>query len=128
MTDNWCGGAVPGLRVYGEGTGAWAAARPLWNQFAYTGSNIDDDGRVPRQEHATSRSAIAGCSRGPVTDGKLSPACAFPRPDLTASALRIAGDRRALGAHRAHRQRRCRVVGPDVPVSFYDGDPATRRA
>ena len=123
VTDNWFGGSVPGVRVYGEGTGAWATARPLWNQFAYTVSNIDDDGRVPRQERRNLALGHRWAQPGTVKDGKLSPSCAFPRPDLTASALRIAADASLWTLTARIGNGGARVVGPSVAVSFYDGDP-----
>ncbi len=123
VTDNWWGGAVPGLRVYGEGTGAWAAARPLWNQFAYTGSNVDDDLRVPRQEQRNLALGLRWMQPGAGRNGTLSPSCAFPRPDLTASALRITETAAEWSLSARIGNGGARVVGPDVPVSLYDGDP-----
>jgi len=36
-----------GITVIGSETGSWAPARPIWNQFAYHITNIEDDGGVP---------------------------------------------------------------------------------
>jgi hypothetical protein len=36
-----------GITVIGEALSAWAPARPVWNQFAYSISNVDDDGGIP---------------------------------------------------------------------------------
>ena len=86
-------------------------------------TNVDDDGTVPRQEKRDLARGHRWAQAGSVSEGVLAPSCAFPRPDLTASALRVGetpGERRLtvrIGNGGA------RVVGPGVPVSFYDGDP-----
>ena len=36
-----------GITVLGDATSSWAPARPIWNQFAYSITNIDDDSGVP---------------------------------------------------------------------------------
>jgi FG-GAP-like repeat len=36
-----------GLKVYGDARNRWVPSRPVWNQFAYSITNIGDDGRVP---------------------------------------------------------------------------------
>jgi len=36
-----------GVTIVGSESGSWAPARPVWNQFAYHITNIDDDGGVP---------------------------------------------------------------------------------
>jgi RHS repeat-associated protein len=121
VTDNWFTGSIPGVRVYGEANGLWASARPLANQYAYSTTHVNDDLSVPAYENRDLMRGHRWMHHAAASSGE--PGCAFPRPDLTASALRIAeaaGDweltvRVGNGG--------ARVVGPDVPVSFYDGDP-----
>ena len=36
-----------GLTIIGDADSSWAPARPIWNQFAYSITNIEDDGSVP---------------------------------------------------------------------------------
>ncbi len=36
-----------GITVVGDADGTWSAARPIWNQHAYSVNNINDDGTVP---------------------------------------------------------------------------------
>ena len=122
VTDNYWGGVVPGVRVYGEATGQWANARPLWNQFAYSVSNINDDAQ--RAAPTRTRDLALGhrWAQASVKDG-VPPSCAFPQPDLTASALRIADTPSEWELTVRIGNGGARVVGPDVPVSFYDGDP-----
>ena len=105
VTDNWWDGSIPGVRVYGEATGAWAAARPLWNQYAYSVSNIDDDGRVPAAREPQSR------ARSPLGPGRAWRRTA--RPVLRLPAARSHGLGAAdhghpvgMGARGPDRQRR----------------------
>ena len=37
-----------GVRVYSEAEDRWAASRPIWNQYAYHVTHVEDDGTVPR--------------------------------------------------------------------------------
>ena len=80
---------TPGVRVYGESGGRWPAARRIWNQFQYGVTNVDDDGTVPRHETRNLALGHRWAQAGSVREGALVPSCAFPRPDLTASALRV---------------------------------------
>jgi hypothetical protein len=41
------GRGAPGLTVYGDADGAWGPARPIWNQHAFHGTNVEDDGSIP---------------------------------------------------------------------------------
>ncbi|MDP2314786.1 MAG: VCBS repeat-containing protein [Pseudomonadota bacterium] len=36
-----------GVTVYGDAAGSWPAGRALWNQHAYSITNVDDDGGIP---------------------------------------------------------------------------------
>jgi RHS repeat-associated protein len=38
-----------GIRVIASSSGSWSNARPLWNQHAFSLTNINDDGTIPRQ-------------------------------------------------------------------------------
>ena len=37
-----------GIVVYRDAMDSWAASRPIWNQHAYSVSNVNDDGSIPR--------------------------------------------------------------------------------
>jgi len=41
-------GSDVGLTVLGSESGEWAPARGIWNQFAYSITNVNDDGSIPR--------------------------------------------------------------------------------
>lgn len=40
-------GPEAGVRVYTDAAHAWGSARPVWNQHAYSVTNMDDDGEIP---------------------------------------------------------------------------------
>lgn len=39
-----------GITVIGDANQSWAESRPVWNEFAYHISNVDDDGSIPPAE------------------------------------------------------------------------------
>jgi hypothetical protein len=48
MSWNRTNGALwNGLRVIGDRAASWEPARPIWNQYAYHITNIEDDGSIP---------------------------------------------------------------------------------
>lgn len=46
-SNNYAYSGWNGITVIGDITSTWAPARPIWNQFAYHITNINDDGSVP---------------------------------------------------------------------------------
>jgi hypothetical protein len=47
-SDVYSGGSYVGVRAFQGRGNKWVAARPLWNQYAYSITNINDDLTVPR--------------------------------------------------------------------------------
>lgn len=47
-SDKYSGGNFVGVRAFQGSGNKWVAARPLWNQYAYSITNINDDLTVPR--------------------------------------------------------------------------------
>lgn len=47
-SNNYAYSGWNGITVIGDETGTWAAARPIWNQFAYHITNVEADGGIPR--------------------------------------------------------------------------------
>ncbi len=45
-TSTWVSGT--GIRVLRDVMDRWAASRPIWNQHAYSVTNVNDDGTIPR--------------------------------------------------------------------------------
>ncbi len=46
-SNNYTYAGWTGITVIGDETGTWAAARPVWNQFAYHITNVAADGSIP---------------------------------------------------------------------------------
>ncbi len=47
-SNNWFKAGWSGVRVISSATRSWRPSRPVWNQHAYSISNIDDMGAVPK--------------------------------------------------------------------------------
>ncbi len=126
FTDNGAFSVLPGvsgLRVFGDAADTWLLSRPIWNQFEYHVSNVNDDGSIPAVETRTLASSRQNVFAR-VGGGTVTPGCAYAKPDLTASFLRVARD--ATSAHLTARigNGGAAIAGSGVPVAFYDGDPA----
>ena len=39
-----------GITVIGDASDSWAPARPVWNQYAYHITNVENDGSIPREQ------------------------------------------------------------------------------
>ena len=114
-----------GLYVFGDASDGWVVTRKIWNQHSYHITNVNDDGTVPAHEAngwQTFKSYRQNLLTRPTSQGPA-PACVYAKPDLTASYLRVttAQDERTLLVRIGNGGDA--IAGPDVPVSFYDGDP-----
>lgn len=125
VANNNCGfGPQRGVYVFGSATDDWVATRPIWNQFSYHITNVNDDGSIPQFEASSWLTPIGqpyNSYRQNVLTSGASPQVA---PDLTASYLRFGcpsapsvtariGNGGAIG------------IGTALPVSFYLGNPAS---
>ena len=116
---------VCGVFVYGDGADQWVQSRGVWNQHSYHITNVNDDGTIPASEVPswTSLNSYRANSFTAVGGGALVDGCAFAKPDLTASLLRIdtLGPVRRLTVRIGNAGNA--VAGAGTPVSFYDGEP-----
>jgi hypothetical protein len=46
-SNNYAYSGYNGITVLGDASGTWRPARPIWNQFAYHITNVEDDGGIP---------------------------------------------------------------------------------
>ena len=71
-----------GVDVLGDANGRWASSRPLWNQDAYSVTNVSDNGTIPRTSAVVPNWSTAGLNnyRSNVA-GTIS---SLSSPDLTA--------------------------------------------
>jgi len=113
------------VKVYRDVLDRWSDSRPLWNQHAYSITNINDDGTVPASGQWTQN----------FTDPKLNNYRQNRQGDKTATLLPdITGqlDKNNVCTRKGATliitgkvcNRGLRVVGADMPASFYLGPPS----
>ncbi|MDP2306034.1 MAG: VCBS repeat-containing protein [Pseudomonadota bacterium] len=49
-SNNYAYTGYNGITVIGDATNSWRPSRPVWNQFAYHITNVEDDGSIPVNE------------------------------------------------------------------------------
>lgn len=109
-----------GIRILRDRLDRTASSRPLWNQHAYSITNINDDGKVPKtsewranwkepsmNNYRQQKQGITGAQDAPDLTGKLDEqACLLDGAKIT-----LTGKVCNRGA---------KAVGADMPVTFYD--------
>jgi hypothetical protein len=108
-----------GVRVFQDENNAWAGVRKIWNQHAYSITNINDDLSIPRKP-IPSWKAHNTFRLNKRIDGE-----ALGLPDLTISYARMvdggdAGSRITLRAGNAGSAK----ISKDTQVAIYTADPA----
>src|SRR5574341_893697 len=118
-----------GMRVYESniagGAAPWVSARAIWNQLSYHVTNVNDDGTIPQYEAPSwllNNTYRCQAATSPATAGTSS---GTPRPNLTASYLRVAQDGTSLNMTVRVANSGAEPTPSGVMVFFYDGDPAT---
>lgn len=114
-----------GIRVFRDRLDGWVNTRRIWNQHAYSVTNVNDDGTIPAYPETnwlspglnTFRSNIQGT-------GFTTP---YAAPDLVASEVAASCD---TGSQDVILTARVRNQGDaaasaGLPVAFYQGNPAT---
>ena len=49
-SNNYAYAGWNGITVLGDASGTWRPSRPIWNQYAYHITNINDDGSIPAEQ------------------------------------------------------------------------------
>ena len=49
-SNNYSKSGWTGITVIGDASSSWAPARPIWNQFAYHITNVNNDGSIPTEQ------------------------------------------------------------------------------
>jgi hypothetical protein len=125
VANNNCGfGTQRGIFVFGDANDSWVATRPLWNQHTYHITNIDDDGTIPVVEQDNWLYPPADPFNN-YRQNLLTEASPLIAPDLTVSFLRLDDSECPEGVGLVARigNGGANVVGAQVNVAFYDGDP-----
>jgi hypothetical protein len=122
-SNNFAFAGVAGIRVFRDKKDGWVNTRRIWNQHAYSVTNVNDDGTIPA--HPPSNWRVSGLntfrsnSQG---NGSTSP---FAASDLTASEVSSACDR---GTQTLRLRARVDNLGDaaasgGLKVAFYAGNP-----
>ncbi len=106
---------LKGVAVYQSETRSWLPTRPIWNQHAYSITNINDDGSIPRYP---TPNWLAGYNNFRCNSpGRGQPPA--PAADLTVTIQRACSDQLLVRVGNGGS-----LVAPaGVEVSLYNGDP-----
>ncbi len=106
-----------GIYVMKEAAGIWPNTRKIWNQHAYSITNVNEDGSIPRYPR-NNWDTYNNFRMNVLTNG-----CFYYAPDLTASKVRIQNDVASIFITARIGNGGSDLVGPGVVNAFYDGDP-----
>lgn len=110
-----------GVLVLGDLHNQWLHARPVWNQWMYTVTNVNDDATIPRV--ARNSWEVNNSQRGQISREGVNP---FAVADLSICRIRL--DREGCADEAARITARVGnggsvQAGVRTPVNFFDGDP-----
>jgi hypothetical protein len=120
------GVGLTGLRVLRDALDRWASSRPMWNQHAYSITNIDDDGGVPKTADWAQNFKQPGLNNYRQNRQGDVPADALP--DITGELddqTCVAGQAKVVLTSTVC-NRGNKAVGANLPATFYLGDPADK--
>ncbi|WAS92841.1 FG-GAP repeat domain-containing protein [Nannocystis punicea] len=118
------GVGLTGLRVLRDRLDRWASSRPLWNQHAYSVTNVDDDGGIPAISQWPANFLQPDLNNYRQNRQGDTPPAALP--DITGKL----GDQSCMGKDgkvvltSTVCNRGKKAVGANLPATFYLGDPA----
>jgi hypothetical protein len=123
---NGSGNAKPqrGIRVLNDRLNRWASSRPMWNQHAYSVTNINDDGKVPKTADWMQNFKVKGLNN---YRQNVQGSTGFDDlPDITGridkDACQLNGNMATLTVNICNRGKR--AVPAAVPVTFFDSTGA----
>lgn len=116
--------AITGVRVLRDRLDRWASSRPLWNQHAYSITNIEDDLSVPATAAWTQNFADPELNN--YRQNRQGAASAEELPDITGKLddTACAAGENTLSLLGTVCNRGLKVVAAALPATFYLGDPA----
>jgi hypothetical protein len=116
-------GSINGVRVYRDSLDRWVGTRTIWNQHAYSITNVEENGKIP-----STANAVANWKDPKLNNfrqnkqGSLNPNSS---PDLTASQGSF--DKSCSGGQMTLHVRICNrgtyPISSGVAIGFFDGDP-----
>ncbi|MBL4634049.1 MAG: hypothetical protein JKY56_09255, partial [Kofleriaceae bacterium] len=111
-----------GIRVVRDTLDRWVNSRPIWNQHAYSVTNVTNEGKIPSASTRLQNWTQPGLNnfrQNIIGDPRL-----IGTPDLTSSAQQITCDEGGADLNAKICNRGTEVVAGGAPMSFYQGDPA----
>ncbi len=112
---------VAGVRVYRDIQDRWVDSRPIWNQHAYSVTNVKDDGTIPATaawSQNWKQSKMNNFRQN--QQGQLNPSTV---PDLTARPPGVSCAAGAMSVQAEVCNRGTKAVGAGVSLTAYVGDP-----
>ncbi len=118
----WGVGLNSGVRVYRGKDDDWPGTRRVWNQLAYSVTNVGEDGSIPAQPAVNWLAPALNTFRSNPQSPRLVPA-----PDLVVSEVRTecALDSETLSIIARVTNEGSGDTSGNVDVAFYTGDPAS---
>lgn len=121
------GAALTGIRVLRDSLDRWASSRAMWNQQAYSITNVNDDGSIPRTSEWLPNWTQPGLNN--YRQNRQGEAGFSDLPDITG---RFADDDACVTGSNSSKvflqatvcNRGKRAVGAELPATFYRGDPS----
>ncbi|MCH2108574.1 MAG: hypothetical protein MK135_04550 [Polyangiaceae bacterium] len=117
--------SLTGIRVLRDRLDRWASSRPIWNQHAYTVTNVSADTSVPSSSERSENWLVSDLNN---FRANVQGVAGFDDlPDITG---RLEKDNACVSLSRGKvlRSTVCnrgrRAVGAELPATFYKGDPA----
>ncbi len=117
--------AATGVRVLADSLDRWVNTRPIWNQHAYSVTNVDEAGKVPRTSQWLQNWKQPGLNnfrQNTPGDGETAGAI----PDLTVHQAKVTCDAGGPVITAEICNRGTEPVAPGVPVAVYDSTGMVR--
>jgi hypothetical protein len=122
------GGGQVGVRVLRDRLDRWVSSRAMWNQHAYSVTNVNDDGTIPKTSAWQQNFKTKGLNN--YRQNAQGTAAANSAPDITgkldqSTVCKSSGGKVTLSATVCNRGKK--TVGAALPATFYQGDPASNQ-
>ncbi len=118
--------ALTGVRVLRDRLDRWASSRPLWNQHAYSITNIEDDLTIPDSQTWSQNQNFASLELNNYRQNRQGDAPPEALPDITGelddATCSIEMGQTILEGTVCNRGKK--AVGSTLPATFYLGDPS----
>jgi len=123
--NDYAWGNTHGIRVFRDRNDGWVNTRGIWNQHAYSVTNVNDDGSIPA--HPATNWLTAGLNTFRSNSQGTGTRSPFAAPDLTASdvAAQCTPSTQTLALSATVHNQGDAAASAGLNVAFYRGDPAS---